>query len=258
MAAVLALASGSVLAYTGSGLPPQVPNGATLSDDAFANSNWSAKACWDTAAGQSFQAYQGLAGGNPGAYRFISETTTGNGAENVAHIYLGATYDPATQGSFDAINWSFDARLINPPGNAGLGAWFILEQGVDSNGHPVIFQSNAIGSEAGYSKITSSNWITFHEELLSASYWTSNQLENPGAPLNPDFSTAGGVIGFGFETSSAPGSASPLTYSAGFDNWSVDIVGPMVPAPEPMTLTLLAIGGLAISRRRKQVRIQHR
>jgi hypothetical protein len=248
--AMLALAGGSAFAA----------NVVTLTDSTFTDSNWSATACWDTAGSQSFQAYQNPTGGNPGAYRFISETTNG-GAENVAQLYTGATYNPQTQGLVSEINWSFDAKLINPPGNAGLGAWFVIEQGVDSNGHPVIFQSNAIQTglgttEPGYSKITSSNWTTFHEELLSASYFTSDQSVNPGAPLNPDFSSAGGVMSFGFETSSAPGSVSDLTYTAGLDNWSVDIV-PLaepvgsVPAPEPLTLTLLAAGALVISRRRR-------
>jgi hypothetical protein len=241
-AAVLTFATG----------PAFAGNVVTFSDDTFSDSNWSATKCWDTAGGQSFQAYQNIAGGNPNAYRFVSESTTG-GAENVAHIYLGGTYNPHTQGSISDLDWGFDAKLISPPGKAGLGAWFILEQGADSSGHPVIFQSNAIQGESGYSSITSGNWTTFHEELMNASCWTSNQSANPGAPLNPDFSTDGGVISFGFETSSSPGSNSDLTYSAGFDNWYVDITGNVSPAPEPMTLTLLAAGGLMISRRRSRV-----
>jgi hypothetical protein len=225
---------------------------ATLSDGTFANSDWSCAQCYQSSGGQTFQAYQNASGGNTGAYWFVSETTTGGAAENVAQIYAGASYDPHTQGSIATLDWSFDAKLITAPGRAGLGSWFILEQGIDKNGAPVIFQSNNIGSEHGDSVITSSNWSTFHEELMSASYWTSNQLVNPGAPLNPNFSTAGGVITLGFEVSSDPGSGTSNTYSGGFDNWTADINHNLDGAPEPMTLALLAIGGLLINRRRSK------
>jgi hypothetical protein len=223
---------------------------ATLSDGTFANGDWSYAQCYQSAGGQTFQAYQNTTGGNLGDYWFVSETTVNGASENIAQTYLGGSYDPHTQGSIMSLDWSFDAKLITAPGDAGLGAWFILEQGVDNNGHAVIFQSNNIGSEFGDSVITSSNWSTFHEELMSASYWTSNQLVSPGAPRNPDFSTAGGVITFGFEASSDPGSGTNNTYSGGFDNWSVDINHNLDGAPEPMTLALLAVGGLLINRRR--------
>jgi hypothetical protein len=232
-------------------VPVHATTTSTFSDGTFASGSWSAAQCEESASGQTFGTSQATTGGNPGDYKLVSETTVSGAAENVALIYLGGSFTPATDGAITNINWSLDAELVTAPGLAGLGAWCILEQGVDQNGHPVIFQSNNINAEKGEATITSTSWATFGEQLLnSPTYWTSNQKVSPGAPLNPNFTT-GGTITFGFETSSDPGSGTN-TYSGGFDNFQVDVTHDVIPSPEPVTLSLLAIGGLSLLRRRNK------
>jgi hypothetical protein len=227
------------------------PTPVDISDGTFAAAQWSSAKCYGTSA-QTYSVSQSTTGGNPGDYRLVSESTTSGGPENVTNVFSGASYDPVTQGAITSIDWSFDAKLITKTGSAGFGAWFILEQGVDSNHNPVIFQSNNLGAEKGEAVITSTTaWTTFAEQLMTASSWTSNQSVNPGAPLNPDFSATAAVITFGFETSSDPGSGTN-TYAAGFDNWYADVNHLDPPAPEPVTMSLLAIGGLALLRRRNK------
>ena len=45
-----------------------------------------------------------------------------------------------------------------------------------------------------------------------------------GAPLNPDFSSSGALIQFGYGTANGSDSVVPITTVSGIDNWAVTVV----------------------------------
>jgi hypothetical protein len=112
-------------------------------------------------------------------------------------------------------------------------------------------------------------WSDWHENILTPYWdWTSAQiLINNTVPAGlvvnniPGNSLQGGSISFLFN-SVAPGSTvdiyKQLTYAANpaIPPFSSNIVVNEYPTPEPATLALLALGGLAVLRRRTALRRQ--
>ena len=106
-----------------------------LQDDTFADADWSAFELIDTSTNDSFvfTGEQSATDGNPGAYRRVVQSVNQSGPATItitsAHLFLGGSYDPATQGAVATLQFDFDGIGIpgGPAGAMGYGA--LVEQG---------------------------------------------------------------------------------------------------------------------------------
>lgn len=200
-----------------------------ISDTDFLLSDWSATAIF-TGNGGSHTVSQSLTGGNPGAYRFMTHTMNAGVAHvDVFHEFLGASYDPSVQGGFGALDYQEDQIQFNPPFvGAAIGARPALIQGGETFLGPVI----------NYTDLT---WQT-----VQLSGLTANDFTGMTSGQNPDFSSSGGVIGFGYfrRNSQGPGGTG-RTNEHGIDNWSVTII----PEPSRALLSLIGLGAVLMRRR---------
>jgi hypothetical protein len=183
-------------------------------------------------------------GGNPDDFLRIQTIPSGGTIVIGGYLNSAATYDPSTQGAIASIDLGIDVALfVGVTGfTDGQGFGTILEQNgqVFGNGFAVTGLNNSFNSRT----ILGSAESNFG--LISAN-------GNTNFGINPDFSSSGSSITFGF--SAANSGSSPISGStAGYDNWSVTVnqVNPQQVA-EPGTLALFAIGlaGLGFVRRRK-------
>ncbi len=218
-----------------------VPGAAvTIADDTFLDSDWSPVEVLDTSGAATFSAFQQTTGGFPDAFRQTTHSVPG-GTQSIIldHVFEGAQYDPAVDGTIASIDLSLDVRFIGgSTGTSQVGHQLILIQGGT--------HYNALGTQAvalGPGNGAPGAWSSHAFSGLTASNFT--RLFG-GGPLAPDFSANGGPIQFGYLTLNTSLSIAIATTS-GVDNWTVTIH----PVPAPPAGLLLGLGALAVWRRRR-------
>jgi hypothetical protein len=210
----------------------------TLSDDTFFETQWNAGQVFD-ATGTTFTASQQLSGGHPGECRqTVHSISSPRGSILVSHVFSGAQYDPALDGEIGSIDFALELRFVGGSvGTSQVGYQLVLEQ-AGSLYNALATAAVALGPGDGLPGAWSSHSFT---GLVASSF----TLLAGAGPAQPDFSSAGAVIRFGYLTQNSALST-PIATTSGIDNWSVTIL------PEPRTPVLVAavLLGSAVARRR--------
>ena len=222
---------------------PLIARAATISDDTFADADWSAVATPSSSPSSTFSATQQLLGGNPNAYRETGHgVLSGFQSISLAHVYLGASYDPATAGSIASIDFSLDVRFVEgSSGTSRVDYQLLIVQG-GSRYNAVAATAQALGPGDGQP----GRWQSFSFTGLTAQ---SFALLSGSGPATPDFSSAGAPIQFGFLTLNGTSTVDIMTTS-GIDNFVVDIH----PVPEPSARLLLTVASLGFAWRVNAIR----
>jgi len=215
-----------------------------FTDGTFSTGDWSSSVLVRGPNGGTGTATQVTSGGNPGSYWEVfaqKNATTGtgqNGSTWVFSLNSAATYDLSVSGAIATIDFSIDAKQF---------VQFPVSGGTVS---PLIFQNGGLYIASGVS-VPESTWTL--KQVLGL---TQTDFVRAFDFVNPDFSTAGGLITLGFAyTVSTPINGGDSIRTAGFDNWSMTVNPVSVSVPEPATLGLFGIGLLGAcfaARRRKQ------
>jgi len=217
----------------------------TYSDGTFLNSNWTNSIIADTATGgaSTSSALQIISGGNPGEYRRDSFVFK-YGAHppelvRIGDMLSGATFNPTASGAINSISFSLDYNLLQQSGGSpGTNVGLVMLQG-----------SNYYSSQTMQTFFTQGTWTTFSLTGLNASNFT--KIAGAGA-ANPDFSTSGAPIQFGYAITLGAGSGGATTISTlqGIDNFSVPVnYTEVASVPEPSSLALLGVGAFLLGGR---------
>jgi hypothetical protein len=214
-----------------------------FSDGTFADVDW--QLILEPYLGGGTQvASQQSSGGNPGDYRYITNTVNGPAGSTIFgfHEKISATYDPQTQGAIDSISYSEDSIMFYGYGEGQATGPALMQDGKIFYGlsplPPYYLMSN--------------QWSWTHQTLTSlrADDFTFSPPVWMG-PEHPDFSLLGDPIVFGFFRSNGSAGGG-YTIIAGIDNWSLT-VNPAVPAPAPIVLCGIGMGLVHWLRRRRAI-----
>lgn len=203
---------------------------AVFSDTDFDLADWSVTATRLTNSTYGINQVTDARPGDPtNAVRSVTQTVSGgyNGI-SLFHGLDAAVHDPAADGPINSIAYSYDARKVSSSSSSNaIALSFALMQ-------------DGVVYTVDYLAWSHYNWINRSNTGLLATDFTD------GAN-HPDFSSAGEPIAFGYLTSNSStlGSFSTTSY---VDAYSVNV--DYVPVPEPASLSLLAVGGLALLHRR--------
>jgi len=201
-------------------------------DGTFNDADWNNTKILDPGGTASFTAFQVGSGGDPGSFQETNQTITSTDFIGVSHLNTGFTYNPSVQGAITSVNFSSGQIEFSPLGGLEVGYSLLL------------FQDNTYYIAAS-DNLNESSWTTFSTNGLTASSFTldfaGDALPGPG-PAEPDFSSTGDPIEFGFFSGNTPVGDS-LTTSSGIDNLSITLN--IQSTPEPASVMLLT-GGLAI------------
>jgi len=193
----------AALAATARSQPVQV------AESTFSDGDWVGTKIFDNTADGSatFTARQVAAGGNPGAYREVTQRV-GLGTIWVAHIGTGATYDPRTQGAIARIDFSYDLIHLNAPPNQAVGY------------SPTLFQNGNFYRFSTFDSVFNAAWSPFSRNGLTP----DDFFRAAGSgPARPDFSESGGPIQFGYTSLITSTIAAQVTRQSGLDNLSITI-----------------------------------
>jgi hypothetical protein len=198
----------------------------SFADGEFNNGDWFMSANLDTATDNGSTAFQQTTGGNPGAFRRVVHNFTGPFGSGVvfAHLKIGAVYDPATEGAITNVAFAYDLIAFDAIATGAVAYFPLLEQG----------GKYYVASPSDLVLFTDTTWRSFARPVQ-----TETSFDEVGPPVgNPDFSSSGSPITFGFATSNGTAGGTVHTES-GIDNWLVQVTsqGPVGPGP-PATLTL--------------------
>ncbi len=181
-------------------------------DGDFINENWTAtKLSVSTAATANFSSLREPSGGTPAAYR-RTEHVFSEGSIIVAHLYNGFTYSPSINGAIAAIGYSYDLRHFTGPASGAVAYRLLLFQ----NGKYYAGPNDEIYND---------KWESFSRANL-----TSASFVQIGGTGNPDFSSSGGLIRFGYISANShttPGAIQSKT--SGLDNYCVRVLQPPPP-----------------------------
>jgi hypothetical protein len=218
----------------------------SLLDTTFHNADWAMVVLQENFISQNFTAAQEPTGGMPDEYRRNhmqgSETTNNQGVgpagATVGHFWTTAGWDPSLQGAVDGVMYHADAVAFDdrPPGQVvptgvRVSMGFLLRQA------GVVYVRNPVVAIAGPDGI----WRPLSYNATDAASFTRFDQQ----PGQPDFSTTGGPIEFGYYTQA--GAFFPFINNFfGIDNFEVTIStpGPIVPEPE---IAALVVMGMAIA-----------
>ena len=168
--------------------------------------------------------------------------------DTVANVYRAASWNPATDGAIDRVDFGVDAQRIASTFANGFAGFVrpVVEQG------GVLF--SVASSSLDLASLVQFGPLAWHFED------TDNWLSFTGA-ARPDFSSSGGRLHFGYRfdlgaiCTGAAGCFATAT-RAGIDNFSVTItpqaVSPPGTVPEPAGIWLLltAVAAASLARRR--------
>jgi hypothetical protein len=209
---------------------------AIVVDTEFNDTDWSSTKVIDTTAGSTATSTstQQLSGGNPDAYRqTIHDWTVTVDGVNIefAHVFTPTSYDPGSLGAIDALVFDMDAKVDLAEQVNGIGFRFLVEQ------DGTFYASDATTILVG------TGWNDISATLSEADFVVL------GGVGNPDFSTSGSPIRFGYVTRNGGSNTGRTLQSVGgVDNWSVSVV------PVPAAAWLFGsglIGLIGIARRKK-------
>lgn len=210
-------------------------------DGIFNNSDWSLVGVTNAnGAGSSTVGFQVLSGGNPNEYRRVRNNLVvsgSNGASIGLHMRGTYTYNPGAA-AISTINYSEDSiNFINQPGNGQGSGCVIFQSGkyyIQRN--PILVMPYA----------TYNTWQSNSAPgLVASDFWELTLSGNLISSNNPDFSTSGGIMQFGFWRGNSANSS--IQTECGIDNWRVEII----PVPAPAGAGALAMAGLIACRRRR-------
>lgn len=226
-----------------------------FSDQDFLNSQW-ARFDLQGFRGGSSSATQIAAGGNPGAYRWVSTTVNSSSTtqrSNIisAHFFDEAVYDPS-QGAIHSLDYAEDSLLLFGFGEGQATGATVLQD-------DLVYAALSPGLLANERRWTSQSAEHLTENDFTLVGSLSDGLFDgfgTGALSHPDFSESGSLLQFGyFRANTADLTSQGYTIIAGIDNWSVrlqihepmgpiDPMDPMDPTeiPEPASLLLLISG----------------
>jgi hypothetical protein len=136
-------------------------------------------------------------------------------------------------GSFKNISSNVVGLLLLDPNNPSGGYWSAFRGAVDANNNYVVtFQGAMAGDATGDNKVDSSDFGAIARNWMqSGKTWTDGDFSGDGTVDSTDFGALARNWG---KTGLAPSAAPPED----------------APLPEPATLALLSLGGLAILRRK--------
>ena len=207
----------AILVVTGLNAPAQT---VTFSDEEFDDSDWTAEMIVNEAGSSAeFTAEQDTSGGNPGAFRRIHHVGQAGSSPreiHVAHLRVGAIYDPQADGRITGVSHSYDLKNLE-----SRTIW-------DSRYYLLIFQNDTY-YRSPRDRISTLDWTPFGRSGLDARDFT--RVAGDG-PRRPNFSDSAPPLGFGFASVSefSGGGESPGlgnrddSRNSGIDNWSVTIV----------------------------------
>ena len=193
----------------------------TVTDGTFSNADWTVVVLKDDSPAQDGQAFgtQMPTGGDPDAFRSVSNTWTNDGVNSVTvvtgQMRAASDYAPATNGPIGSIEFSLAMKTNSDastyPNPAQLTFFPVVQQGT------VYYAADVVGpSNTQWSSLPWGPWTAADFTVFSGSGAT-----------HPEFSASGGPLTFGIAVQSGP---LPLggTYSldGGMDNWSVTLNEP--------------------------------
>jgi hypothetical protein len=192
--------------------------GAGFNDGDFTTYAWASVKLQDTTSGQNAEAGAGEAptgGYQGGAYRSNSFSFSFNGAATNQGILIGNTnsgmvYSPAVSGAINSINFGIAANESVSVGTTVVSIGLLLLQ---SN----IYYTNQL------QEVAAGSWANLKESspLLAADFTRVGSSE----PVNPDFTTNGAPIQFGYATAASlsSGTAGLITGTIGADDYQLSI-----------------------------------
>jgi hypothetical protein len=193
-------------------LPP-----VAFEDTDFPTGNWNVSATpVPDSGGPAYAASQAISGGNPAAYRLISnQMSAGTSSLRLVHTAALASYSPAAQGAIYTIDFAVDCRVVSrSPGLAPLDPTYT-----------VVFGQAGRVYQVGQPPFCGSEWRTHRGSSVLENAITL--LAGPACGVNercPDFSATAATLHFGFTTMVRTASASTAgTLELGIDNWKVTV-----------------------------------
>jgi hypothetical protein len=222
----------------------------TVSDSTFLDTDWSLTQ-FTTPGGGTSTATQSLSGGNPGAFRNVTDALNAAGGPTVngivlsTSIYTPFTYNPGISGAISSLAYSEDAACISGCFGQGQSTGPAVQQGgslyiLNSS---VITGASSTWTNHALSGLTSADFALVNVAADGSSYFDNTQ--------HPNFSGGGGAIQFGFFRANGTSlGGGGYTLAAGIDNWQITINAappppPVVLTPVP-TLTEWALAALAL------------
>jgi hypothetical protein len=206
----------------------------TVSDSTFLDTDWTLTQFTSPGGGTSTGG-QVLVGGNPGAFRNITDALNNAPTASTASIVLSTsiytpfTYNPGVSGAIGSLNYSEDAACTAGCFGAGQSTGPAVLQG----GNLYILNTTVItGPAATWSTIPLNGLTSADFALVNVT--SSTLFDNT---QHPNFSAGGGPIQFGFLRANGTSiGGGGYTLSAGIDNWQITI-NPAAPPPPPAVLT---------------------
>jgi len=180
-------------------------------------------------------------GGSPGSYRMIGYAMDHNGTQLygsvfILNIFEADSYTPSTQGAVNLINYFEQQTRTGANWSPALVA-----------GQPIISQGGKIfiGPVFNFGP-NDHSWTTYMDDLLAASDFVELNGMNVITSSNPDFSSSGSTMKFGYARSNSYSFDSSISHA--IDNWSFSLS--VTPIPEPSSFVISAgFLGLALIRR---------